>query len=296
MKKFIDFSHCSRHRLVRDIDQFNYSDTSLLRVESSEGMIFVRGDTSSRSFLPFYYNEVSEDVEIYLKFKQITAASQAFANNGGGVVFCSDRENSGVINSVAVDFGTVAASGTDRSATWALYQYIEPASNSAQTGTITTKNINQQAHTWKHLKVKKNGGSYQVKAWWDGDAEPVYGAAITLSGPTSGYFGLNLSSRATLMQIQYAGIGISESAPMTPPANRTVAGIIYKPDNTIAAGATVRLYHAYTGALLGRVLSNDVGEYSFNLPILETELVHIVGVDVEGNEWKPPIHEAYPVL
>lgn len=294
MKKLIDFSHCSRNKLVRDIEQFNYVDDSILRMESSEGMVFSRADSSNRNFLPIYQSIGNEDVELYVKFKQLTQSSQAFTNNGGALTFCS----TGLFGSdgVKFSFGTRASTGTDYTSRCTISRVSGGDSTTILTTNITPKTTSEQAQTWKHLKAKKTGSSYQVKAWWDGDVEPSYSATQTISDFSGGYFGVELSSRATFMQIQHLGIGVGEDAPMVPPESRKISGVIYKPDNTVASGSTVRLYHSYTGVLLGSVVANDLGVYSFNTSVLEDELVQIVGVDQDNNEWKSPIHETYPVL
>lgn len=296
MQKLIDFSHCSRNKLVRDIEQFNFVDTSILRMESSEGMVFSRADSSSRSFLPIYQSSGNEDVELYVKFKQLTQTSEAFTNNGGALIFCSQYIGTSGDTAIQVAFGTMASSGTNYSSAIGLRRIVSNTSTTISTINISSKTTSEQARTWKHLKAKKTGSSYQVKAWWDGDVEPSYSATQTISGFSGGYFGVELSSRATFMQIQYLGIGVGEDAPMIPRESRKISGVIYKPDNTVASGSTVRLYHSYTGALLGSVVANDLGVYSFNTSVLEDELVQIVGVDQDNNEWKPPIHETYPVL
>lgn len=299
MKKFIDFAHCTRHRLVREIEEFNYSDTSLLRLESSDGMVFIRPENSSRSFLPIYLSSnASENVEIYVKFKQLTQASQAFANNGGGLVMCSSKESTSAENAFCFVFGSNSNSGTDLSATWRNYLYLNSVSTNLATGSIAEKTTNEQSRTWKHMKAKKEGASFKTKAWWDGEIEPEYSAGFTAPGlQQTGYYGFELSSRATVVHLQYLAIATEgDSVDMLPPENRIISGTLLNPDNSVASGQTVRLYHSYTGALLGRLIADINGAYEFVLPIDAGELVQIVGVDALGNEWKPPIHETYPVL
>lgn len=297
MQKVIDFGHCTRHKLVREIEQFNFSDNSELRVESSTGMLFMRADNSSRSFLPFYnITDSNESIELYLKLKILSLQSGSFSNNGGGLVMCSDSSLSASANSNVFVFGS-SSSDTE------VYQYKSSlrecvlSSNTEKTNiTLPSKPVYGRLSTFRHMKFKKTGLNYQVKTWWDGDSEPAYSGVYTFTRNT-GFCGIELGSRLTNVFIEFASIGTNgDAAPMTRPENRIISGTLLKPDDTVAAEQTVRLYHQFTGALLGRLITDVNGMYEFSLPISETELVQIVGVDSLGNEWKPPIHETYPVL
>lgn len=297
MQKVIDFGHCTRHKLVREIEEFNYSDSSELRVESSTGMLFMGGDNTLRPFLPFYnITNSAEDVEIYVRLKVLSLQSTNFVNNGGGLVMCSDSSLGASANSNVFVFGTSNSDANTNQYTSFLRENVASTGTTKTSIALPDKPIYGRLSTIRNMKFKKTGLNYQVKTWWDGTSEPAYSGDFTFTRNT-GYCGIELGARLTNVFIEFASIGTNgDAAPMTRPANRIISGTLLKPDDSVAAEQTVRLYHQFTGALLGRLITDANGMYEFSLPISETELVQIVGVDSLGNEWKPPIHETYPIL
>lgn len=149
------------------------------------------------------------------------------------------------------------------------------------------------------LRLRKEGNVFKAKAWLDGTSEPSTWLQSTVTeavGFNNG--GILLAGGAQHVIIKSVAIAdAGETAPLSIiGGNRNVAGPLKKPDDTIASGYLVRLYHKDSGVMLGEQFTDANGLYSFSIPVLESELVQIVGVDNIGEVWKPPIHETYPIL
>lgn len=148
------------------------------------------------------------------------------------------------------------------------------------------------------LRLRKEGSIFKSKAWLDGTSEPVEWQIATIPEAASfNNVGILLVGGAQHVIIKNVSIATNgETAPLSSPFSTIVEGIIYKPDDTVAVGATVRLYHKESGVCIAEQTANEIGQYSFTVPISNTDLVQIVGVDQDNNEWKPPLHETYPIL
>lgn len=149
------------------------------------------------------------------------------------------------------------------------------------------------------LRLRKQGTTFKAKAWLDGSSEPATWLESTISeASTFNNAGVLLAGGAQHVIIKNVAIAdAGETAPLSiTGGNRTVAGPIKKPDGNPANNYTVRLYHKDSGVMIGEQKSDVNGLFSFSIPVLETDLVEIVGVDDVGSSWKPPIHETHPTL
>lgn len=149
----------------------------------------------------------------------------------------------------------------------------------------------------RYIRFRATGNSLTVRSWWEGESEPtVWHNTTTHAQYSSGYLGFIFQGLQSHCIVPFISIATDGDTAPTSMVKRKIEGIIYYPDNTVAVNCKVRLYFKATGKLITEVFSNSVGAYVFNVNVYEDELVQIIGVDKNNNEWKPPIHETYPIL
>lgn len=153
---------------------------------------------------------------------------------------------------------------------------------------------------WQFLRVKVLGTSIMAKIWNEGSEEPAtWQLTTTNSLFTSGKVGFGISGYTDYpMLYSFMSVGTNgDSAPTSFVGGlRTVAGTLLNPDDSLAIGKKVRIFDKETGYMLGEQVTNEYGQYDFKVELSQNDLVQIVGVDLINNEWKPPIHETYPIL
>lgn len=172
-------------------------------------------------------------------------------------------------------------------------------SAAALVSTTITASESESSSTDMLLRLRKQGTTFKAKAWLDGTSEPSTWLESTISEASAfNNVGVLLAGGTQHVIIKNVAIAdAGETAPLSiTGGNRTVAGPIKKPDGSPANNYTVRLYHKDSGVMIGEQKSDINGLFSFSVPVLETDLVEIIGVDDIGGTWKPPIHETYPSL
>ncbi|AUC06939.1 hypothetical protein BVG18_17375 [Acinetobacter lwoffii] len=153
---------------------------------------------------------------------------------------------------------------------------------------------------WFRVKVQDNALSYAI--WNDDESEPLLISAgaipVNARGTLNSNGGLIIGhySEKTYIIVKEIRVGTDNDA--APPSNPTtfITGTLLKPDNTPAGLCGVRVYSKKSGVLIEETTTDENGLYAIESMFPTSALVQIVGVDQDNNEWKPPIHEAYPVL
>lgn len=243
---------------------------------------------------PDVFNENTDNCEVLVKFK-VTNYSTLNINDLGGLIIGFRRSTSIYAQGYQVSIGPNEANYKRIS----IYR-INNSSSRSELGysvTLTNKTKDEQFSSYRYLRAKISGNTIQAKQWWHDESEPAeWGVSVTDSTWASGDLAFGLVGLEHAIDIEYIGVGTGSDAAPAYPENTTIAGTLYNPDDTVANGKKVRLYHKRSGAFLGEQVVGSGGQYSFSIPVETTELVQIIGVDQDNNEWKPPIHEAYPVL
>ena len=222
-----------------------------------------------------------------------------YGNAGGPSVFLRGRSNAGVLGNRAYNGYYFALNGhsilSDHMKVPRVYTYENGTYGSLDIGGatwVTTHTV--PFKDWFYARVRAEGTTLRMKVWKDGELEPgtwsldVTNSIFTQSGDVVLNFG-----RGAAYIVDFLSIGTDgDPAPMSyPGGNRIVAGTLLTPDSEPADGYVVRCYHRDTGALLGETLSNEIGAFTFSLPIPQTEKVYCVGVDQLGNQWGAPIKD-----
>lgn len=184
-----------------------------------------------------------------------------------------------------------------------LFAYT--ANNSSTIDISTPANVYNTKYStakdiWIRVKVQDNALSYAI--WNNDETEPVVISAGVIPVAARGTLNSNGSlivghfSEKTYIIVKEIRVGTNNDA--TPPSNPTtfVAGTLLKPDDTPAGLCGVRVYSKKSGVLIEETTTDENSLYAIESMFPTSELVQIVGVDQDNNEWKPPIHETYPVL
>lgn len=83
-------------------------------------------------------------------------------------------------------------------------------------------------------------------------------------------------------------VASKNSIPINPNLiGRNISGVVYE-DTTPLVNKTVRLYFKPTGELMGETISNALGEYSFNINIVDKYKYYIIAFDDMDN----PVYQA----
>lgn len=149
------------------------------------------------------------------------------------------------------------------------------------------------------VRVRVDGTRIRAKAWNANETEPsAWGLDLTLSNYSTGKIGVPIRRYLETFAIEFIAVGTGGDAAPSSRLEplRSIQGTLLKPDNTVASGCTVRIYDKETGCFLDEQTVGNDGTFSFEVELYANDLVSIVGVDQNNNSWRPPIHEAYPVL
>lgn len=246
--------------------------------------------------------------ETVVAFTRNRNSTQSFTNTGGGL-YLRTKDGLGGSNGDGyyVAMGSMS-SGNYRSG--ALYRRGTAGVGGAQTSLATASgNLLSSLFSYAdalgkvvYLRVNVSGQRFRSRAWWQGETEPAAWAidfTDSDTGWTSGDIALLINGYELLHNYLFLSVGTNgDSAPLSyPGGNRIIAGTILKPNGSPADGYIVRCYHRATGVLLGEMLSNTLGAYSFSLPISTDEKVYCLGIDQLGNTWQAPIKDLIsPVL
>lgn len=236
-------------------------------------------------------NHVDNDLEVLYKIRAIGPASQTFTNSGPSIFFNVDN-NIGNRYELSTNSNT---SVTSHLRTTTVYNY-NGSFNTLESKPNSIPDETNKYNKYFYLRARKTGSQIRFKVWFDGQVEPDWLHNITNSTYTGKYACIQLSQVGCNVIVPFISIGTNgDSAPMTM-EKRKVIVTLKNPNNTVAANTLVRLYLKETGALIEEQLTNENGIAIFLINVYENQLVTVVGVDENNNEWKPPIHEVYPVL
>lgn len=246
------------------------------------------GSAASGYFAPVSFS----NGEVLIKCSVITRENEQNLFNIGPGIYVRAGISGGVISAYQISWG---AGSTYRSLR--IYDSTNTSSNLAASSTsyLPTKSDPALVRSSLYIRVNVNGTTIRARAWFDGDAEPAtWGVTATDSkyaGP--GLAGIQLQQTRDGRVYEFISIGTDgDSAPMSyPGGNRTVAGVVKKPNGDDAVGYQVRCYHRDTGFLLAETISAALGSFEFSLPIPSSEPVYCVAIDQLGNEWNAPIRD-----
>lgn len=250
------------------------------------------------------------DAEILIKHRSLRSATwgeTSLFSGGCGVVFRAKNTEPPAGSSVNFSNGGVVFSGgsvgnedTGVPRTMRLYALDYFNSNAATTGStyLPEDSLNNRSRYFIYTRVKIAGNNIKARSWVENMTEPAtWGINVDRADmPSTGYIGICVDSWIEGRVIDFMAIGTDGDLPPNSPTLYNIAGTLLNPDSTPAVNKKVRIYDKQTGALIGETMTDSLGEYGFAYPIPPTNLLQIVGVDQDDNEWKPPIHESYPVL
>lgn len=184
-----------------------------------------------------------------------------------------------------------------------LFQYT--ANSSSAINISTAKNVYNEKYStakdiWIRIKVQDSALSYGI--WNDGEIEPsltsedVIPVAARNTINSNGRLIVGHFSEKTYIIVKEIQVGTDNDT--ASPSNHVtfVAGTLLKPDDTPAGLCGVRVYSKKSGVLIEETTTDENGLYAIESMFPTSELVQIIGVDDDNNEWEPPIHETYPVL
>lgn len=230
------------------------------------------------------------DFELLLKFSSVSKSARNSLNIGNSVAFRINEDG----------YWLARSSNSSTSRMLRLYKITNQNSNigSSSDNVYPPDPAVATWSTWQFLRVKVLGTSITAKIWNEGSEEPAtWQLTTTNSLFAAGKLGFGISGYTDYpMLYSFISVGTNgDSAPTSFVGGlRTVAGTLLNPDDSLAIGKKVRIFDKETGYMLGEQITNSVGQYDFKVE--STDLVQIIGVDQDNNEWEPPIHETYPVL
>ncbi|WP_180076918.1 hypothetical protein [Acinetobacter sp. YH12251] len=270
----------------------------------------VAADNNSKTQIRFLLKQKVRDFEALISGRASRMAQWGqISDYSGGFGFAFRLPSVEYDSTATIDFskggvvftgGNVAHTDLVVARTMRLYSAGYTSSNAATTsGTYLDISAESSRHRYFfNLRIKVVGNNIKVKSWMSDVTEPTtWGIDYnTTSLPSEGYIGLALSSWIEGRVVDSLAIGTNGDLPPSSPVLYNIAGTLLNPDNSLAANKKVRLYDKKTGCLIDESITDSLGSYGFSKPISPNDLVQIVGVDQDNNEWKPPIHEAYPVL
>lgn len=230
------------------------------------------------------------DFELLLKFSAVSKTAVTLLNIGNSAVF-RFAENNG--------YWLARSSNAASSRYIRLYEIVNQNSNIATSGTAYPADKTVATWSvWQFLRVRVAGASINARIWNEGTEEPTtWQLTANNSLFSSGKLGFGISGYTDYPML-YSFMSVGTNGDPAPTSfvggPRTVAGTLLNPDDSLAIGKKVRVFDKETGYMLGEQTTNNAGQYDFKVETID--LVQIVGVDQDGNEWKPPVHETYPVL
>lgn len=237
------------------------------------------------------------NVEVLIKSSlSMTAGVGSFVNSGAAVgvraQMGSYTESRPVNGYVFTLNASASYASSERNVT--VYNINNSAFGSlaSHSGVLSANSSRDRYLQSTFLRLRAIGTAISYKAWRSTDDEPSdWLGSLTNSAHSSGDISLYLGGNGMSMTHSFVSVGTDgDPAPLSyPGGNRIVSGTVYMPNDMKAVGYVVRCYHQETGCLLGETLTGGGGEFSFSLPIPETELVYCVAVDQLGRTMAAPI-------
>lgn len=246
------------------------------------------------------------DVDVIQRVSYSTRVPTSTYNNTGMAVVVARASGVGVTGRPSNCY--YAALNANTSATLngkdlIIYKIVDGVQTSlTSSGSVITSlpSLIEAKQTDVYIRLNCSGSTIRAKAWKVTDPEPAsWQCVVTDTSLAGGDVGVIYSGYGLEMVSKWLSVGTgTDSAPLSyPGGNRIIAGTLLKPNGSPADGYLVRCYHRATGVLLGEMLSNTLGAYSFSLPISTDEKVYCLGIDQLGNTWQAPIKDLIsPVL
>lgn len=241
------------------------------------------------------------DVDILYKatFSSIAPPSNA---NSSGVINIYARGDGSFTSDKRPDNCYLAAinANTDLSsngATVSLYKVVSGVFSSIMFNIPSLSSLPTAALAHEvplFMRFQCIGTSLKCKTWKHPDPEPAtWNISATDSTFSSGQVGISYPNNNQEFISSFLSVGTGGDPPTSsfPGGNKTVSGTLLKPDGSVADGYIARCYHRESGALLGEILTDAIGAFTFSLPISSLEKVYCLGIDQLGNSWNAPIKD-----
>lgn len=304
-QKYYDMSLCTDKKYFKDFEDihkaigYSWRPTQGYQfISFSKSGLFHSGirDSSNSDGGGYWYrlyvgNHSENDLEILYKIRVLGNSSQAFTNTGPAVFFNVDN-NVNTRYELSIN-GNTSISSNLRTTT--VYNY-NGSFNTLESKASSITDVTNKYNKYFFIRARKTGTQIRFKVWFEEEVEPTWIHNITNNVFSGKYACIQLSQNNCNAVIPFISIGTNgDSAPMSMDKRKVVI-TLKNPNNIVAANTLVRLYLKETGALIEEQITNENGIAIFLINVYENQLVTVVGVDENNNEWKPPIHEVYPVL